>query len=289
MAMLAEIFKKPKPIIGKIQLLALPGAPGWEGQWDVLTTRAEQEATALATGGVDGLIIENFHDIPYTSGRMDTAGAIAMALLTRRIKQFTSLPIGISVLQNDPETSLAVAINTQADFIRLSVLTGALVTESGVINNRYNQLLHYKSLLKTELPPILANLSLNHLGPTSHHQPGACLLQLREAARALHNQHSSNLAIILPDSDIEPDELPNLRDVITNTPLLIESRTPTKPIDPYYEKADGLILDAGTRKNTSLQPGVLPTIDMARVEELVNRLRKVVPVGEMDPDIFLRR
>src|SRR6476659_584365 len=101
MAMLAEIFKKPKPIIGKIQLLALPGAPGWDGQWDVLTARAEQEATALATGGVDGLIIENFHDTPYTTGRMDTAGSIAMAMLTRRIKQFTSLPIGISVLQND--------------------------------------------------------------------------------------------------------------------------------------------------------------------------------------------
>jgi membrane complex biogenesis BtpA family protein len=286
--MLSEIFKKPKPIIGKLQLLALPGAPGWEGQWDVLITRAEQEATALATGGVDGLIIENFHDTPYTTERMDPAGAIAMAMLTRRIKQFTSLPIGISVLQNDPETALAVALNTQADFIRISVLTGALVTESGVINNRYNQLLHYKSLLQTKLPPILANLSLNHLGPKQHHQQNS-LIHLRETARSLQHQHSQNLAIVIPDSDLEPTDLQSLREAVPNTPLLIESQTPNKPVDPYYAQADGLILDAGTRKNSSLQPSMPPTIDMARVEEVINRLRNVVPVSEMDPDIFLRR
>src|SRR5262249_11393477 len=113
--MLAEIFKKPKTdsrsvtneicaplILGKVQLLGLPGAPGWTGDWEALAMRAEQEATALATAGVSGLIIENTHDVPHPQHRMDVAGAIAMALLLNRVKQFTGLPIGISVLFNDP-------------------------------------------------------------------------------------------------------------------------------------------------------------------------------------------
>jgi hypothetical protein len=103
------------------------------------------------------------------------------------------------------------------------------------------------------------------------------------------SQHSDKLALILPDSDIEPKDIAHLRDAVPGTPILAESKTPTRSVDPYFAEADGLILDAGTRKNSSLQPDVPPTIDMARVEEIVNRLRNVLPVGEMDPDIFLKR
>lgn len=285
--MLTEIFKKPKPIIGKIQLLALPGAPGWDGQWDILTARAEQEATALATSGVDGLIIENFHDVPYTQGHMDTAGAIAMAMLTRRLKQFTGLPIGISVLRNDPETSLAIAINTQADFIRLSVLIGSLITDSGVTNSRFNELLHYRNRLKTVLPPLLVDVSMRHLGPIVHTQAQSKLHYLTETARALP-RHQEKIALIVSDEDIEPEEILTLRNN-TQWEVLLENRTRPQAVDSYFEQASGLILDADIRRNSALQPDTLPTVDMTRAEELVNRLRKVVPVTEMDPDIFLRR
>ncbi len=285
--MLTEIFKKPKPIIGKIQLLALPGAPGWEGQWDTLGARAEQEATALATGGVDGLIIENSHDTPYAQGRIDVAGAISISMLARKLKQFTGLPIGISVLQNDPETALAIAINTQADFIRLSVLTGALITESGVINNRFNELLHYKNRLKTELPPLLVDVSLRHLGPGGQSQKPDKLESLTYTAQALANQ-PEKLALILSDQDIEASEISTLKQGGLPS-ILVESQTKPQTVDNYFEQADGLILEAGIRRNNAMQPGTPPTIDMARVEELINRLRKVIPVTEMDPDIFLRR
>lgn len=287
MAMLSEIFKKPKPILGKVQLLALPGAPDWEGQWEMLATRAEQEATALATGGVDGLIIENFHDTPYSSGRMDPAGAIAMAMLARRLKQFTDLPVGISVLRNDPETALAIAINIQADFIRFSVLTGALMTESGMINSRLNELLHYKKHLKTEFPPLLVNVSTDHQVPGARFSPEQSLLHLQEVAAsipALHNR----LSLVVSDRDIEPSELAAFKSSCA-CPVLIESQGSPQAIDAYFEKADGLILDADTRKKSVIQPELPPTIDMARVEAIVNRLRRVVPVSEMDPDIFLKR
>jgi len=285
--MLSEIFKKPKPILGKIQLLALPGSPGWEGQWELLTTRAEQEATALATGGVDGLIIENFHDTPYTPGRMDPAGAIAMAMLTRRLRQFTDLPVGISVLRNDPETALAVAINAQADFIRLSVLSGALMTENGIVNSRLSELLHYKNHLKTDLPPLLVDVSTNHLmpgGSLSEKQALAHLIEVAGGIPALHGR----LALVLSDRDIAPLHLETFK-ASTVCQVLIENNSSPQAVDAYFEHADGLILDAETRKKSVMHTELPPTIDMSRVEGVVNRLRHVVPVSQMDPDIFLSR
>mgnify|MGYP005685173691 CR=1 FL=1 len=56
--MVTEIFEKPKPIIGTIELLPLPGSPGWNGHLEQVISRAEQEATALASGGVDGIVRE---------------------------------------------------------------------------------------------------------------------------------------------------------------------------------------------------------------------------------------
>lgn len=288
--MLSEIFQKPKPILGRIQLLALPGSPNWEGEWASLTARAEQEATALATGGVDGLILENFHDTPYTRGRMDVAGAIAMAMLTRKIKQFTNLPIGISVLRNDPETALAIALNTQADFIRLPLLSGALITESGVINSRMNELLHYKNQLKADLPPLLADISLRHLAPAAklamldHAQTLTHLLQLA----ADIPEACKPASLIIADQVLEPIDLASFKTQI-QLPVLVEHHCVGTNPDAHFEQADGLILEADIRKSSALQPGLPPTIDMTRVEEIVNRLRGVKSVFEMDPDIFLQR
>lgn len=290
MAMLSEIFQKPKPIIGRVQLLALPGSPAWEGEWNTLTSRAEQEATALATGGVDGLILENFHDTPYTRGRMDVAGAIAMAMLARRLKQFTNLPIGVSVLRNDPETALAIALNTQADFIRLSLYSGALITESGVINSRLNELLHYKNQLKADLPPLLVDVSLKHLASASTMMPlqGPQKLEhLRQIADEIPKGHQS-LALVVSDQTLPPDLLAEFKKS-TPYPVLVEHQTPEQEPDTHFERADGLILETGIRKTSALQPGLPPTIDMIRVEEIVNRLRGLKHVTEMDPDIFLQR
>lgn len=290
MAMLSEIFQKPKPIIGRVQLLALPGSPDWDGNWDTLIARAEQEATALATGGVDGIILENYHDTPFSRERMDVAGAIAMALLTKRLKQFTHLPVGISILRNDPETALAIALNTGADFLRLSVLSGAFVSESGVVNSRLNELLHYKNRLKADLPPLLVALSPQHLttgiGQATNGQ-AQTLQHLLTLAQELPRNFSP-ISLAISSQSLQPQELALFKQQIS-LPVWVEHQTPHTEPDPWFELADGLILETGIRKASALHPDLPPTIDMPQVEELVNRLRGIKSVQEMDPDIFLQR
>jgi hypothetical protein len=289
MGMLAEIFQKPKPILGKVQLLALPGAPGWDGHWESLISRAEQEATALATGGVDGLIIENYYDMPYTQDRIDTAGAIAMALLAKRIKQLTQLPVGLSILQNDPETALAVAINIEAPFMRLPLIAGAMISESGVVTSKLNALLHYKNRLRIDkLPFLMVDISQDHLIPAeSQVEKMSPESHLKKVAETFA-RHPATGTLIVADGAVSPQLLQSLRQDL-NTPVMVENRQAKNPVDELYNIADGLILDAGIYKSTSQHPALRPTVDMSKVEELVNRLRKIPSVTEMDPDVFLTR
>ena len=58
-----KIFGTKKPVIGVVHLLPLPTSARWGGNLKAVMERAEQEATALAAGGVDGIIIENNGEI----------------------------------------------------------------------------------------------------------------------------------------------------------------------------------------------------------------------------------
>ncbi|HAG83884.1 MAG TPA: phosphorybosylanthranilate isomerase, partial [Cyanobacteria bacterium UBA12227] len=67
------------------------------GSLKTVIDRAEQEATALASGGVDGVIVENFFDAPFTKNQVDPAIVSAMTLIVQRLMGLVTLPVGINV------------------------------------------------------------------------------------------------------------------------------------------------------------------------------------------------
>ena len=67
-----------------------------------------RDAEALAGGGVDGLIIENFGDTPFYPGRVPPSTVASMAVLAREVKSRIALPLGVNVLRNDGLAALAV-------------------------------------------------------------------------------------------------------------------------------------------------------------------------------------
>ena len=60
MPVLSEGTGIRKEIIGVVHLLALPGSPGWQGDLDEVVGHAMRDAEALAQGGIDAVIFENF-------------------------------------------------------------------------------------------------------------------------------------------------------------------------------------------------------------------------------------
>ena len=141
---LKHIFKTSNPVIGVVHLSPLPTSARWKGKLKEVIGRAEQEATALAAGGVDGIIVENFFDAPFTKDCVDPAVVSAMTLIVDRLQGMVMLPIGINVLRNDAKSAMAIATCTEVQFIRVNVLTGVMATDQGLIEGKANELLRYR-------------------------------------------------------------------------------------------------------------------------------------------------
>jgi uncharacterized protein len=161
---LQNIFKSAAPIIGVVHLLPLPTSPRWGGSLKSVIDRAEQEAAALAAGGVDGIIVENFFDAPFAKDQVDPVVVSAMSLIVQRIMTLVPLPIGINVLRNDAKSAMAIATCVGAQFIRVNVLTGVMATDQGLIEGQAHQLLRYRRELGSDVK-ILADVLVKHARP----------------------------------------------------------------------------------------------------------------------------
>lgn len=130
---LRDLFGVEKPVIGMVHLPPLPGAPGHTGYgMDGIIEAALVDARALLRGGVDGLIVENMWDLPYYVGRaVPPEESACHAVAARAVVGEVSLPVGINVVHNGGVVALAIAVACGARFIRVCLLTGAQVWDTG--------------------------------------------------------------------------------------------------------------------------------------------------------------
>ncbi|MCC6191133.1 MAG: hypothetical protein IT318_19095, partial [Anaerolineales bacterium] len=63
--MLTPLFAHPKPVIAMIHVAALPGTPASALSVAEIVALAVREAHIYRECGVDGIAIENMHDVPY--------------------------------------------------------------------------------------------------------------------------------------------------------------------------------------------------------------------------------
>ena len=262
---LQNIFNTPHPIIGVVHLRPLPTAPRWGGNLKAVIDRAEQEATALAAGGVDGLIVENFFDAPFTKDRVDSAVVSAMSLVVQQVKQLITLPIGINVLRNDACSAMAIATCVGAAFIRVNVLTGAMVTDQGVIEGPAHQLLRYRRELGSEVK-ILADIWVKHAHPLG--APNLTNTVQDTIQRGLAD------AVILSGSatGIPPSQgdLELAMEAAQGVPVLIGSGANWENIPTLIQAANGVIVSSSLKRHGQIEQPVDP-IRVSRFVEAVRR------------------
>jgi len=154
-----------RPVIGMIHLLPLPGSPGYEKDMGRVRERAIRDAQNLAEGGVDALMMENFGDSPFFPGRVPAEVVSHMTALAVAIRRVTTLPLGINVLRNDGMSAMAIAHACGAQFIRVNVLSGARVTDQGLIQGISHDLLRYRKSIGAASIHILADVDVKHSVP----------------------------------------------------------------------------------------------------------------------------
>lgn len=119
-----------------VHLAPLPGAPRHSGGLDAVVRDALADAVALAEGGCDALMVENFGDAPYFPDDVPNVTVASMTRVVSTVVETVDLPVGVNVLRNDALAALAVATAAGASFIRVNVLSGSMTTDQGPITGR---------------------------------------------------------------------------------------------------------------------------------------------------------
>jgi hypothetical protein len=130
--LLSLIKSGGKPVIGMVQLDALAGSSRYHGGGiDRILRSAHQEARLLADNGVDALMVQNLGDLPVASSA--TSAQVAwMTRVTSEMRASFGGPVGLNLLENDAEAMFAVASAAGADFVRIKVYVGAMMTPFGM-------------------------------------------------------------------------------------------------------------------------------------------------------------
>lgn len=222
-----------RPLIGVVHLLAVPGAPRYRGSLDAVKNRALSDAFALAKGGADGAIVENYGDVPFSEGVEPHVGTI-LAVIAAEIRARTKLRVGINVLRNDARTAMAAAVASGAGFIRVNVHSGVMQTDQGVIQGRAASTLRYRRQLESTVE-IWADVLVKHAtGDES---------RLKQIARETRRRSLADVLLVTgPEtgSPAEPDRVRAVKEAAGGPVYVASGVTDANIAD--YDAADGFIV-----------------------------------------------
>jgi membrane complex biogenesis BtpA family protein len=267
---LDNLFGVCKPVIGMIHLWPLPGAPGYSGYGMAkIIDEALRDAEALVEGGVNGLLVENMWDLPYYVGsdvkpEAMTAQAVAAAEVGKRFP----LPLGINVIHNGGPVCLAIAVASGACFIRVCILTGARLWDTGELDGGCAaDLLRKRKELHADGIHFFADVDKKH----SVAFPGLDLATHMEWTE-FYGADALVVSGCMTGSPPEVSYVAEARRLATR-PVLIGSGSDSENITSFLEYADGVIVGSSLKMDGRMENPV----DAQRVRryvEVVQAVRK---------------
>ena len=272
MTQYAELFPVPRPLIGMVHLAPLPGTPRWGGNIDDVIKRAMDDARILAEEGIDGIIVENFGDTPYAAGSAHPATVAAMTIgvlavhgVVREVDVESRIRVGINVLRADVISALSIASATGASFVRTNVLTGALVTDQGIIEGTAHEALRERRLLGSGTP-IFADVMSKHAYPV-----GVGVVMELEARSTAYRGLADTLIVTGDETGAatSADDLRRARTAVPDRPILIGSGLDIDNAGELLPLSDGAILGTALKVDGVTEGRV----DRERVREMVARAR----------------
>jgi len=265
-----QLFGVKKPIIGMVHLPPLPGAPAYRGESiDEIIKFALEDAKKLVEGGVDGLMVENMWDLPYYVGKnVPPEEMTAQAVAARAVVEEVDVPVGINVVHNGGRVTLAIAKASGAKFIRVCLLTGAMVWDTGEFDHGCAaELLRVRKMLYAEDIKIFADINKKHAVMF----PG---IDLKTHAEWCEFYMADALIVTgrMTGSPPRVEDLKEVKEFLPHRPLLVGSGSNAENIAKFLQYADGAIVGTYFKKHGIAQNRV----DVGRVRkfmEIVKRLR----------------
>ena len=240
-----DIFPKKHSIIGMIHLQALPGTPVSRYGMNQIIEMALTDAAIYHMAGVDGLMIENMHDVPYLNREVGHEITAAMSVIAKEIKRDIDLPCGVQVLAGANQSALAVAKAAGLEFIRGEGFVFGHVADEGWMSSDAGELLRYRKMIEADDILIFNDIKKKHSSHTI-----TADVDLVETAKAAEYFRSDGLIITGSSTGVAAD-LKELEAVKSkcNIPVMIGSGVTLENVGKYFEVADALIVGSYFKKD----------------------------------------
>lgn len=266
-----RLFAQAKPILGMIHVGALPGTPANTQSVAELIAQAVAEARVYRSGGVDGIVIENMHDVPYLRGAVGPEIVAALTVIGHAVKAEAQLPTGIQILAGANLEAMAVAHAAGLDFIRAEGYVFAHVADEGLIESSAAKLLRYRKLIGAERVQVWADVKKKH---SSH----AITADISLGATAEAVEFMRGDAVIVTGN--VTGDAPQQADVAEvkahcRLPAFLGSGIDADNLAEFYNAADGFIIGSYFKTEGRWQNAV----DPQRVERLMTTVQQLRVAG----------
>lgn len=250
-----------------IHVSALPGTPANRQSVAEIVALAVREARLYHNSGIDGLGIENMHDLPYLRGSVGPEIVAAMTLVGQAVKAESGLPVGVQVLAGANQEAMAVAHAAGLDFIRAEGYAFAHVADEGFIQSSAARLLRYRRMIGAERVQVWADAKKKH---SAHAITADVSLGL--TAEAIEFMRAD--AVIITGSVTgDPPRLSDIEEARAHCrlPLVLGSGVNADNLPGFFAAADAFIIGTHFKVDGRWDQ----TVDPKRVETFMQAIRRL--------------
>ena len=235
---MSSLFSRSKPVIGVIHVGALPGTPRSSQTVSALIASARSEAKLYRECGVDGVIIENMHDVPYLRGEVGPEIVAAMTAVASEVKAECGLPVGVQILAGANIEAMAVAHAADLDFIRAEGYAYAHVADEGLIQASAAKLLRYRKMIGATRVQVWTDVKKKHAAHAI-----TADVSLGETAETVEFM-GADCVIVTGSVTGRPPTIADVQEAKAHCglPVFLGSGIAENNIAEFYEAADGFII-----------------------------------------------
>jgi membrane complex biogenesis BtpA family protein len=268
---MTSLFSRDKPVVGVIHVGALPGTPRSSQTVAELVASARGEAKIYRESGVDGIIIENMHDVPYLRGEVGPEIVAAMTAIGGEVKAECRLPVGVQILAGANIEAMAVAHSAGLDFIRAEGYAYAHVADEGLIQASAARLLRYRRMIGAERVQVWTDVKKKH----SAHAITADV-SLGETAETVEFM-GADCVIVTGSATGSPPKIADVQEAKAHCrlPVFLGSGISESNIAEFCNEADGFIIGSSFK----LEGLWFKTVDPSKVTRFISSLDKLRPTA----------
>jgi len=158
----SKIFPHHKSLIGMIHVQALPGTPQNHLSVAEIAAQAVKEAKVLAASGMQAIMLENMHDVPYLNREVGPEIISALTRICSDVRGVSDLPMGLQILAGANQAALSVAQAAELQFIRAEGFVFGHMADEGLLQSDAGVLLRFRKNIGAEQIQIFTDIKKKH-------------------------------------------------------------------------------------------------------------------------------